>query len=100
MFMPGRIIKYLKGKENLDDISKIIKSRDQLFIATIKAHIPTERLNEFINFFPIFRNITLESTTLSPKGCVRTGERKLTQLSSTMGEFMTFSNYYLWFLID
>jgi hypothetical protein len=27
-------------------------------------------------------------------------QKKLTQLLSTMGQFMTFNNYYLWYLMD
>jgi hypothetical protein len=102
MYMPGKIIRYYKTEPDgfatlsLDvrkEIMNIINSRDTLFIAKVKAHIPEERYNEFISFPPIIRNIDI------PTEDGKT-ERKLTQLFSTMDGYMCFTNYYLWLLID
>lgn len=72
-------------------------------------------INKCINFPPIFRNtdITINEQTL---GSITMGQivkldggktkkkpdvvRKLTQLIDTQGRFISFNNYYLWFLID
>jgi hypothetical protein len=68
-------------------------------------------INKVINFPPIFRNtdiqineetlgnITMKRIKESSKKMPKS-ERKLTQLVDTQGIFMTFNNYYLWFLID
>jgi hypothetical protein len=83
--------------------------KEKLFIAEIIGHIDENHINEFINFPPIFRNlvINLDAATLGPYmfGFVRQftkakSEKKLTMLLSTHGEYMSFSSYYLWFLID
>jgi hypothetical protein len=82
-----------------------------LFIAVVKAHIPEEFINEFIDFPVIWRNlkITMNKQTIGEytyknmiehhMACDKE-ESKLLMLSSTHNEFMTFNNYYLWFLID
>jgi hypothetical protein len=65
--------------------------------------------NKTINFAPIFRNININTNTdklgkltynrlRDSKTCKSV--RKLVQLMYTNGEFMSFSTYYLWFLID
>ncbi|KAA6356879.1 MAG: hypothetical protein EZS28_047594, partial [Streblomastix strix] len=77
---------------------KIINSTDrftdkgQLFIAQLKGHIDEHYINDFINFPPIFRNLSYQSS------------------KSNIGEYMydqmqqagvkTDNSYYLWFLID
>ena len=97
----------------------------ELFIADVKGYIPKERLNECINFLPIIRNIDV----LTNEGAIgkymydymiknnydiEKVQRKLTQTYCTnpiqrwdeafnyhkSDEYMTFSSYYLWFLID
>lgn len=108
MYMPGRVEGVFKDK---DICRSIINRRNILFLATIKGHIDERYINEFINFAPIFRNIDI----LTNKEMIgeymfdhmekhelprNKKERKLTQLLSTHGEFMNFTSYYLWFLID
>ncbi|KAA6396400.1 MAG: hypothetical protein EZS28_008079 [Streblomastix strix] len=128
MYMPGSVIKRLTvqpapsgpAKGSVDDnyensdkdkIMDIISGRDQLFIAEIKGHIDEKYINDFINFPPILRNYTFTTNedTIGPymynhmkANGIKTDQkqRKLTNLLSTMGEFMSFSSYYLWFLID
>jgi hypothetical protein len=87
LFMPGRLIKHYTNKE---EILQIINNRNLLFITRIKGHIPEDDYGRFINLPPIFRNIILPNTK----------ERKLTHLLSTMNQYMVFTNYYLWFLLD
>ncbi|KAA6367403.1 MAG: hypothetical protein EZS28_037070 [Streblomastix strix] len=83
----------------------------QLFIAEVKGHIQEDYLNDFINFPPILRNyeFTTDERTIGSymyshmkDNTIKTDQkqRKLTNLTSAMGEFMAFSSYYLWFLID
>jgi hypothetical protein len=93
MMMPGKIMNYYCGEEHKTEMMSIINGREELFIASIKAHIPEERYNEFINFPPIFRNMDVSVSDTKK-------ERKLTQLLSTMNQYMEFTNYYLWYLID
>ncbi|KAA6371981.1 MAG: hypothetical protein EZS28_032492, partial [Streblomastix strix] len=83
----------------------------QLFIAQLKGHIDENYINDFINFPPIFHNLSYQSSKSvigeyiydqMQQAGVKTDkqERKLTQLLSTHNQYMTFSSYYLWFLID
>jgi hypothetical protein len=113
MYMPGRILQTIMcnsdAKKNL--AFAIIRKREDLFVAEIKGHIHQDHLNEFINFPPIFRNLEIvtdretigdfmydymESNHLKTDN----KEKKLTMLLSTHNQFMSFSSYYLWFLID
>ena len=88
---------------------KIINSRNDLFIAVVKGYIPD--INKFINYPPIFRNIDIDierevigeymfNVIDKHNLCSQKRQRKLTQLLSTYNDFMSFSSYYLWFLID
>lgn len=81
------------------------------FIASIKAHIDNRHINEFINFPSILHNIdiNIHEPTLGSYMInyftdrdqkIGQSERMLTRLLSTRGEFVPFSSYYLWFLID
>ena len=108
MYMPGRVDRIVKDKK---EMWRLIKNRDTLYLASIKGHINTDHINEFINFAPIFRNIDILTTKdfigdymykhMEKHDLPRNGkERKLTQLLSTHNEFMNFTSYYLWFLID
>ncbi len=107
MYMPGRLEYITKDTQKCMDI---INSRDALFIANITGHIPSEHINEFIKFLPIFSNInitTVEATICSfmydycKKNKLSTdkSERKLTQLAN-ITELTAFSSYYLWYLMD
>ncbi len=124
IYMPGRLTSFTHTttpslKRNA---IKLINQKDTLFIVEIKGHIEEEFINEFINLPPIFRNIDIEmnpetignymydyckensllGNVCKPEAgsCRTSSERKLTQLLSTHDQFMSFSSYYLWFLID
>ncbi|KAA6373280.1 MAG: hypothetical protein EZS28_031193, partial [Streblomastix strix] len=121
MYMPGDVTSVIKDEYRARQIiynenrfscdEDIIENKVQLFIAVVKAHIPEEFINEFIDFPVIWRNlkITMNKQTLGEytyknmiehhMACDKE-ESKLLMLSSTHNEFMTFNNYYLWFLID
>jgi hypothetical protein len=83
--MPGDFKEYILDKQKMKNI---IWMRQELFIVKAKGGIPRSIFCEFIEFPPIIRNIM----------CVH--QKKLTQLLTTMGKYMIFNNYYLWFLID
>jgi hypothetical protein len=106
MYMPLRLAYYTKNK---DDIMRIINDRnnDKLFIVELKGGIYDENgINKCINFPPIFRNIHVKPTA-NVVGEIMSNqymkvnkfsnlekvkpEKKLTQLLSTMGEYMVFS---------
>jgi hypothetical protein len=113
MYMPGKITAFYDcvEKPELKKIAReIINRKDTLFIAEVKGHIDRNHLNEFINFLPIFRNIdiTNDELTLGPymvnymkENGMKIGntERKLTQLADSY-DYMSFSSYYLWYLMD
>jgi hypothetical protein len=119
MYMAGAIQRKIEDKALA---MKIIDGREELFVCVIKGGIPKEYYNTpiwgaasiFANVlkFPlIIRNIDIRT---SPEVIGQTmydfmkenkipidkKERKLTQLLNTNGEYMMFSTYYLWFLID
>jgi hypothetical protein len=83
--MPGGVKLYTVDKNR---IAQIIQSREELFIVSVKGRISEEWYNKFIEFPPIFINLMVGK------------QKKLTQLLSTMGQFMTFNNYYLSYLMD
>jgi hypothetical protein len=85
MLMPGNVTEFTKSKIRILDV---LKKREDLFIVSLKGGIPRRRYNDFINFAPIFRNIDIGK------------QKKLTQLLSTMGTYMVFNNYYIWYLMD
>jgi hypothetical protein len=72
----------------------IIFAKKELFVVTLKGGIPKLRWNEFINYAPIIRNIEIGNNMSKTK------QKKLSQLMTTMGLYMSFSSYYLWYLID
>ena len=113
MYMPGRLV------ETIDCFNGVLKAKakgiinrkNELFVAVVKGHIPKEYINEYINFLPIIRNIeiTTNKETIGEymynymkNNKIKTDqkERKLTQLASTNDEYMSFSSYYLWYLMD
>jgi hypothetical protein len=113
MYMAGRIKETIitESQEQKQRALEIINQKDQLFIVEIKGHIQEEYINDFINFPPIFRNLTIKTTRnqigdymydYMQKNKLKTDteETKLTMLLSTHDQFMSFSSYYLWFLID
>jgi hypothetical protein len=72
----------------------IINEKKELFVVTLKGGILQVRWKEFINYGPIIRNIEIGNGRFKKK------QTKLTQLMTTIDKFMTFSSYYLWYLID
>ena len=119
MYMPGSIIAHYvtddekKKKRALKTIHSDDRFTDkgQLFVATVKGHIDEQYLNDYINFAPIFRSLTIttDKDTIgeymynymaSNNLPTDKEERKLTMLLSTHNQYMSFSSYYLWFLID
>ena len=120
MYMPGSIEQafkcsdiFLKQKARF-----IINSRDTLFVADVRGYIPKEYWNEFIDLPPIWRNIKIKCNEqtigsymynyIKKNNLVFDSKaKKLTMLLSTHPEcaeesegYMTFSSYYLWFLMD
>ena len=121
MYMPSRLDYYTTDKKK---IKEMINDRniDRLFIVSLKGHISANKnekmkgyadedfINKCINFAPVIRNfeVTPDEKRIGSYMYERHNkikknakpERKLTQLLSTMGEFMVFSTYYPWLLID
>jgi hypothetical protein len=105
MHMPGRFKRRINitceesvdsQVEKTEEMESIVNERKELFFVSIKAHFSKEKYNNLINFPPIIRQYFISDYQENKKMTVR----KLTQLLSTMGEFMTLYSYYLWFLID
>lgn len=112
MYMPGRLVKIITCDNELfkNEALTIIQKKDTLFVAELKGHIPKERINECINFLPIIRNknIVTNKETIGEYMYeymkkndmnIDAKERKLTQLAET-DDWMSFSSYYLWYLMD
>jgi hypothetical protein len=91
MLMSGYLKEYITDKQRILDI---IFAKKELFVVTLKGCIPEVRWKEFINYAPIIRNIEIGNDKSKRK------QKKLTQLMTTMGLFMRFSSYYLWYLIE
>jgi hypothetical protein len=91
MLMPGNSKEYTVDKEK---IRNVINEKKELFVVTLKGGIPEEKWDEFINYTPIIRSIEIGNNKSKKK------QKKLTQLMTRMGLFMSFSSYYLWYLID
>jgi hypothetical protein len=91
MLMPGNLKEYITDKQR---ILEIIFAKKELFVVTLKGGIPEDRWNEIINYAPIIRNIEIGNDKSKRK------KKKFTQLMITMGLNMSFSSYYLWYLID
>jgi hypothetical protein len=91
MLMVDNLKEYPTDKQRILDI---INKKKELLVVTLKGDIPEVQWNEFINYAPIIRNIEIGNDKSKRK------QRKLTQLMTTMGLFIPFSSYYLWYLID
>jgi hypothetical protein len=117
MYMPGRVTKFelCDTEEKKDWARNIIARKEDLFIAELKGHIDEEFVGDFVNFPPIFRRVGVQikpemigemmwqhmvTNGLVNKKRKPRVETKMTQLCSTLGTVMSFSSYYLWFLID
>jgi hypothetical protein len=106
IYMPGYTKYRTKDKELM---RKIINAKKELFIVSLKGHCSD--IDKVINFPPIIRNVEFQTSKdiigetmydymKKHNMPVDRKVRKLTQLTDTHGEYMVFSSYYLWFLID
>jgi hypothetical protein len=113
MYMPGRILETVmtEKEEQKKYAPDIINRRENFFVTEIKGHIHEDFINDFINFPPIFRNLTIKTTREQIGDYMYnymtinnlktdTEETKSTMLLSAHDQFMSFSSYYLRFLID
>ncbi|KAA6402881.1 MAG: hypothetical protein EZS28_001593 [Streblomastix strix] len=85
--------------------------KGQLFCVRIKGHIDEKCINSHINLAPIWRKLTYNNSVeqigefmynkMKSQGLtVDKSTTKLTALLSTHNQFMCFTSYILWFLID
>ena len=127
MYMPGSFIKRfdvyddngLKNNDVFETCMKFIKSSYRwkpnpklLFKCEVKLRCPKNKINYFINLPPVFRKLEInndEQTIGSymynymkdnKLSSIDKSEPHLTMLLDTCDRWMTFSNYYLWFLVD
>ena len=116
MYMPGSFIRRITDKQQCINIiksnSRFSENPNYVFIADVKLRCPREKINNFINFPPVFRHIKITNNeeTLGKYMHAYMKRNKfigidketdiLTQLIDTHNEYMTFNNYYLWFLLD
>ncbi|KAA6384063.1 MAG: hypothetical protein EZS28_020411 [Streblomastix strix] len=122
LYMPGYVLERIDNDQQrmrniiyneyrFSSDEQLIDKHVQLFIAEIKAHIHDDYINDQIDLPVIWRNLTITTSEqdigkYTYKQLIDNGmqhdieERKLTMISSTHGQYMSFSNYYLWLLID
>ena len=117
MHMPGRKIVHYKGEDKKQQMMKVINdvSSKNVFFAKVKLECPEERINELINFAPVFRSYDIKNdeqtigkymyeygnmNNISSVTSKNNIDRKLTMTLDTMGEYKVFYCYYLWLLID
>ncbi|KAA6403673.1 MAG: hypothetical protein EZS28_000786 [Streblomastix strix] len=118
LYMPGYLLERIDNdQQRMRNINfneyrfssdeQIIDKHVQLFITEVKAHIHEDYINDQIDLPVIWRNLTISTNgqdigKYTYKQLIDNEmqhdiqERKLTMLSSTLGQFMSFSNYYLW----
>ncbi|KAA6361857.1 MAG: hypothetical protein EZS28_042616, partial [Streblomastix strix] len=119
IYQAGGVTSYFKCTSNSSKqkARDIIMSDDrfndkgQLFCVRIKGHIDEKHINSHINLAPIWRKLTYNNSIeqigvfmynkmKSQRLTVDKPTTKLTSLLSTHNQFMCFTNYILWFLID
>ena len=116
MYMPGSFICRYTDKNKCMNIitstSRFANKPNYVFKAEVKLRCPTNKINYFINFPPIFRHITIKNDKqtlgkymyeyMKKNSCITIDKDSdiLTQLIDTNDNYMTFNNYYLWFLLD
>ena len=116
MYMPGSLICRYTDKNKCMNIitstSRFANKPNYVFKAEVKLKCPKNKINYFINFPPIFRHITIKNDEqtlgkymyeyMNKNSCITIDKDSdiLTQLIDTNNEYMTFNNYYLWFLLD
>jgi hypothetical protein len=111
MYMPGYVKFHTKNKK---EALRVIGEKKELFIVSVKGHIPERYWNEnvngeytnVINFPPIIRNLDIHTDELTigettynymkeNKLPTNRKEKTLTQILNTQDQFMVFSSYYL-----
>jgi hypothetical protein len=119
MYMLGSV-KYIPSTN--EQKMEVINGRKELFIVSIKGHIPEEKFNirtpgavsdsaTVLNFPLVYMNleITTDRETIDEtmyeymrNNGIPTGrkETKLTQLLNTNCKYIVITSYYLWFLLD
>jgi hypothetical protein len=115
LYMPGRITQTIFTNTPEQKVKALEMVRDKnlpyLFIVEINAHIDPVYINEFVNMPPIFRKLEITTDRKTIGDCMYDymkdnglqtdkKESKLVMLLSTHGKYMSFSTYYLWFLLD
>ena len=115
MYMPGRLIERVTDKQTCMQIIKSGKydvHPKTVFYANVKLECPKDKINDLINFPPVFRNFNIinnESTIGSYMynygkangiASVDKKDTKLTMTLDTMDEYRHFNCYYLWLLLD
>jgi hypothetical protein len=125
MYMPGYQLQRLyKNNSTNEERMRVIMNPERFvcddpavisklpyFVAVVKGGIPESFLNEFVNFPPVIRRLSVKTDEATIGSymhshmkdqkipCDKT-EKKLTQLLSTHDQYMSFGMYELWFLID
>ncbi|KAA6399263.1 MAG: hypothetical protein EZS28_005214 [Streblomastix strix] len=119
IYQAGGVTSYFKCTSNSSKqkARDVIMSDDrytdigQLFCVKIKGHIDEKHINSYIKLAPIWRKLTYNNSIeqigefmynkMKSQGLtVDKPTTKLTSLLSTHNQFMCFTNYILWFLID
>jgi len=126
MYMPGKLLNKITvdTEKQFKYCLDIINKKQDLFVAVIKGQIPNDKLNDCINYLPIFRNVKVENKReiigdymyeymkKINYSNIDKSEIKLTQTYTTEhcvvnkeceevpDGYMVISSYYLWFLID
>ncbi|KAA6362697.1 MAG: hypothetical protein EZS28_041776, partial [Streblomastix strix] len=119
IYQAGGLTSYFKctsnnSKQKARDIimsSDRYTDKGQLFRVKIKGHIDEKHINSHINLAPIWRKLTYNNSVeqigefmynkMKSQGLtVDKPTTKLTSLLSTHNQFMCFTSYILWFLID
>ncbi|KAA6393950.1 MAG: hypothetical protein EZS28_010525 [Streblomastix strix] len=119
IYQAGGVTSYFKctsnnSKQKARDVimsSDRYTDKGQLFCVRIKGHIDEKLFNSLINLAPIWRKLTQNNSIeqigeflynkMKSQGLtVDKPTTKLTSLLSTHNQFMCFTSYILWFLID
>jgi hypothetical protein len=124
MYMPGRLLQSFKcdSEKQKAYVLNIINEKKDLFIAEVKISCPEVKKNQFVNFPPIMRNISITNSkemigeamyNYMKENLMKIDGKsvKLTQLLDThlcksgrddkeITGFIAIYSYYLWFWID
>jgi hypothetical protein len=105
-----------RAKDIIYNPNRTTNDVDELFIAEVKGYIPEEYVNDYLDFPPIIRAVEIKnsadvigdymSNLFNEYNPNSKKEYKLVNLLNTASpsndklEWMAFSTYYLWLLID